>query len=1097
MNPRFFRPLLPIVLGTLALACSAFADTKPEIYLEEHFDKPLSNQWEKEGLISIVNDQKFDGTGSLRISLTKENFATTTLVRSPEVPVRAGYAEFSGVFKSALESPDTSFNATISLQYLDASGAVISTFRIAEIMGDKNWTPLKQQIEIPAATVKARFQVKLNKAIGHFWVDNVSFRPVDAQTVDARKISRILLTTSRMGNMFYPGETVSFHVIVESRNPLPEKANLLTANVHDYWGVENGAPVKVKLSPMERTGEAFRLQGTIDLARYQFETGKYYELQVAMDPGTNELEREYSTFVFFPEAISKKYTWQEVPFSTRNWDNRVPAYFQLSDRLGVRLVGVWGLWSAKPPYEPVAPCYDQIEKLNLTMLARTPIVLIEKHKKGYEDYNETALRDGVTGFLAKFGKEKPMVITLGNEPQTTGPTVEVNLRAYKIVYEQIKKLSPGTFVVGTSVGPAEEYFKQGFQKYSDAVDFHTYRDSEVLKETFKQYEELFAKYGGKQPIWSTELGLNSQGLSRRVVAGDLIRKFSWFFCYGGSNASWFGICYPDREGKLRGAADDSHNVFNGIYGNFSPRLDAIAYYNMVNGICIKKFVAHQVYNENLHSFLFVDKDGENLQVLWKDRGSADLFVPIPKVSEVKLTRIDGTVVPLATANQGVTLRIDEDPLLLTYKGSQTTLPATLKEGRVAVTSIPGRIIRGETVQIGIQLNGTSKEKLKVDLPKTWKAGGFSSKGETLQYSITAPSDTEARFVPIRIRLKDSKSGDGDLTMIVPVSGQLSAKALPSVTTDGSPAIELLVRNNSPKAASFEWKLSFDREIRIESGRYNLEHTHPSSAYFTKAAEGRQDIAAETESSIKVPLAGLDPLSAYKIQATVTDQAQRHLTCERYVGGFVSVPKASKPPTLDGKLDEADWARCKPQILDQARQLAQLIKSGAWNGPTDLSGELRFLWDAKNLYLGFRVKDDLFKNDKEGSAIWNGDGLQLLIDPARSSKEKPGKYDYAIAQGKSGPVAWCYLSADGRAPAGEAKDIVLAMKLVKDGSGDAVYEVAIPWTRLAPFQPGVGANLGMAVILNEDDAPKRDSFMTWFGDIQSKEVDAVGDLILTD
>ena len=65
------------------------------------------------------------------------------------------------------------------------------------------------------------------------------------------------------------------------------------------------------------------------------------------------------------------------------------------------------------------------------------------------------------------------------------------------------------------MGPIEEYFQNGFQNYCDVVDFHAYEDWSAIPGTFKTYEKLFAKYGGKKPIWSTEIGLNSQGMSAR------------------------------------------------------------------------------------------------------------------------------------------------------------------------------------------------------------------------------------------------------------------------------------------------------------------------------------------------------------------------------------------------------------------------------------------------------------------------------------------------------------------------------------------------------------------------------------------------------
>ena len=58
-----------------------------------------------------------------------------------------------------------------------------------------------------------------------------------------------------------------------------------------------------------------------------------------------------------------------------------------------------------------------------------------------------------------------------------------------------------------------------------------------------------------------------------------------------------------------------------------------------------------------------------------------------------------------------------------------------------------------------------------------------------------------------------------------------------------------------------------------------------------------------------------------------------------------------------------------------------------------------------------------------------------------------------------------------------------------------YEIAIPWSHVAPFRPSVGRNLGLALILNDDDGAGRDCFMGWFSGAHSKEVDMVGDLIL--
>ncbi|MBM4033253.1 MAG: hypothetical protein FJ291_15930 [Planctomycetes bacterium] len=183
---------------------------------------------------------------------------------------------------------------------------------------------------------------------------------------------------------------------------------------------------------------------------------------------------------------------------------------RLADRLGLRLMGVWGGWPPKPPYEP----------------------------------------------------------------HGTGQKVLDNVRAYKAIYETVKAFDPKIHVIGTSVEPNEEYFKAGYQNWLDSYDFHIYEHYGDVRRTMREYRELMKKYGAVKPIHSTELGLNSQGQTRLAVAREMVKKLAVFFAEGGATVSWFTIQYPDPQGKARGQAGDAHCDFDCRYDLYNPRLDA-------------------------------------------------------------------------------------------------------------------------------------------------------------------------------------------------------------------------------------------------------------------------------------------------------------------------------------------------------------------------------------------------------------------------------------------------------------------------------------------------------------------------------------------
>jgi hypothetical protein len=665
--------------------------------------------WQTVGGVSVDMASASSGKASLLLSRTLEKIDDPCSAAGPSFPVVAGQWEFALACKSELESPDSSYSGVVTLQCLNAAQAVVETFTLADVFGKHDWTTTRKRVEIPRGAVAARFQAQLNKTHGSFWVDALSaayMAPASAKGA----VSRLIFSSPQLSNMLLPEDKRVFEVSVETSKPLRDSQRVARCVVRDYWGAEQSDALEVSLKDGKKPGT---YEGSLDLSAVPLEIGRYYEIHGEVPEVVGEPFRNYTSFAILPEATTKKYKPEEIPFTARSWDNRIPDYIRLSDRLGVRVCGIWGGWKSKAPYEAEAPSLDLAKELGMGWLTNTPCATIERGKR---DYSDEALRQGVRNLIEKFGAHRPFYINLGNEPHGTGQKVLDNVAAYKVVYEEIKKVDPTIPVIATSVEPNDEYFKAGYGQWCDAFDFHIYETSNDVRRTLGEYKALCEKYNCVKPIWSTELGLNSQGMTRQVVAAEVFKKFSVFFAAGGVNVSWFGVMYPDPEGKSAGSSGDSHNVFDCRFRHYAPRLDAVAVYNGINAIAIKKFVEEKNY-DGTQDILFRDRDNKSLQFLWREKGRADLFVPLDGVQRVEIIRVDGRRRTLEAGGKGITLSVDKDPILLLYEGGGA-LPAELTRPEIALRNAPEAIKRNGETLLSVKQSEAIKS-LELLAPPKW------------------------------------------------------------------------------------------------------------------------------------------------------------------------------------------------------------------------------------------------------------------------------------------------------------------------------------------------------------------------------------------
>lgn len=170
-----------------------------------------------------------------------------------------------------------------------------------------------------------------------------------------------------------------------------------------------------------------------------------------------------------------------------------------------------------------------------------------------------------------------------------------------------------------------------------------------------------------------------------------------------------------------------------------------------------------------------------------------------------------------------------------------------------------------------------------------------------------------------------------------------------------------------------------------------------------------------------------------------------------------VEYAERPPTIDGVLSEAAWARAST---------TGPFSHPRTTGPAPFAASAKMLWDERHLYVGVEVSDDFLRaSDTEHDArLWTQDCVEIMMAPRRSL---PGYFEIEVSprgvvfdtrfDSRREPAPFGDVGWDGQ--------VVAAVDLrgeIDDEEPDGGYriELAIPWQAFSPDgqepgPPGIG------------------------------------------
>lgn len=622
---------------------------KPRVVSGYGFDNQADiDDWQKDGDVKVEKQQPFGGVLCIKQD-DKDVSRTATYIRTPIVEANPGKWVISGKAMYDMVSPDMSFNVCIKAEWRRRDGAIIETSEGPLFTGSsKDWENFSKTIIAPMNTVSASLKIEMAKADGVFRLDDLNFAFAAAEK--SHTVNKIKISSKAQGNLFYPADEVSFDIKLECRDYLSEGYRKLSYYFADAYNKAVSEEKDINLDEVTKVAKDGTIEYTAKIVtqKNDFEIGKYYRIVISVTDAENGTASEISGFARLEEARANSYDPREIPFTSRNWDNRGIDYIDLSHRLGIRVASVWGDWSPKgPTYKPKAMLLERLAEHKMGASVRLASFKHEKDKA--KDYTDDSWRNGAEAFIRYCNSIAPVIYAyLGNEPKGDLEQAKKNVRVYKLVYEGVKAADKDVIVLASSMGPEEKYFEAGFQDACDQYDYHTYGPWTGIDKINQKYKDLFEKYkGSKKPICSTELGnstFGTEGVSRPVIANNMVKVLAEFFRNGNTHACWFGVCFKDPQGKRRGTFGEAFDIFDSHYSLYNPKVDAITLYHCINELGTRVFKKYDIDKNETRYYSFVGKRNEGLlYVVWNEKNlcKAEVLVPTGK-QKMGIRSIDGS-----------------------------------------------------------------------------------------------------------------------------------------------------------------------------------------------------------------------------------------------------------------------------------------------------------------------------------------------------------------------------------------------------------------------------------------------------------------------
>ncbi|WP_237742587.1 sugar-binding protein [Actinopolymorpha alba] len=632
----------------------------------------------------------------------------------------------------------------------------------------------------------------------------------------------------------------------------------------------------------------------------------------------------------------------------------------------------------------------------------------------------------------------------------------------KASYEKVKAQNPNVTVVGGATAGVplewlEELFQLGGLQYMDVLSIHPYvypGAPENAIQSLTAVKELVKKYnGGKlKPIWISEMGwpthVGSTGVSEATQAANLVRSYVIALSQGVEKYFWYNFINDGLD-----AGYNEHNFGVVRYttdpaGRWTPKPAYVSYAAMTRLLTGATYQRQEDVANGVWSFVFA-KDGKQIRPMWS---TTPTTVSVSTDKPITVTDLTGASATYAPQNGRVDLSLSGAPIYVA--GDDVRVTANAKFSLTAVDG--GTAVLGDAVKLNLTVDNTKA-------PKAAVRGTFEVAGESVPVSVGVG---EKKTIPVTVPAR-STLGRHDLVGAFVASGKARARLATQVTVvhpisvrakhvvaggaDGTDVLRVTVRNlasEGREVGDLTWKVG-DR-----NGTADLASPIP--------AGGRR--------TVDISLADLARSKTYASQLRVSVPG----TTDIVVSGKVALVEhasmaqvTKKSIAVDGTLDDLSGVPGVDLAADG------VVKMSGYGGTDDLSGNVWVTWDADKVYLSARIHDDTHFQPATESQIWNGDSIQFAIGGGVPG-EITAWYEYGVALTSAGPQVYRWQAAEGSVGLVTDADLKVTRD---DATKETTYELALPWTHVAPFQAD-DRLLGLSLLVNDNDGSGRKGYIEW-------------------